>query len=182
MSEKSVAYRYAKSLIDLAEEQKVLDEVNNDMYSLRQTCKENSELLAVLQNPIIRGHKKFAILKEIFADKINPLTLRMFEVLSKKNRETILYAISEQFNHLYNEYKGIEEVQIITTISMSESLKEELKAMLTKKLNKKIHLQEKVNPALIGGFIIKVGNSQIDNSIKNNLQRLKQNFVQKLYN
>ncbi len=181
MSEKTIAYRYAKPLMELALEKSLVDDVNRDMELLRKTCEENDQLRAILRNPIIRGYKKLSILRALFQNRVNQATMSMFEILAKHSREEILYEISQGFTTLYNEYKGIQEVTLTTTVAISESLKAELTAKLAQQLNKTIILQEKVNPELIGGFILEIGNSQIDNSVRAGLQRLKMNFIQKIY-
>jgi F-type H+-transporting ATPase subunit delta len=181
MSEKTIAYRYAKPLMELALEKGLADEVSRDMELLRQVCEDNAQLRAILRNPIIRGYKKFAILKALFENRVNPATMSMFEILAKHSREEILYEISQGFTALYNEYKGIQEVTLTTTVAISAELRAELIAKLSQQLNKTIILAEKINTDLIGGFTLEIGNSQIDNSVRANLQRLKMNFIQKIY-
>jgi F-type H+-transporting ATPase subunit delta len=107
--------------------------------------------------------------------------MSMFEILAKHSREEILYEISQGFTALYNEYKGIQEVTLTTTVAISAELRAELIAKLSQQLNKTIILAEKINTDLIGGFTLEIGNSQIDNSVRANLQRLKMNFIQKIY-
>lgn len=182
MSEQAIAIRYAKPLLELAEEQGVLDKVNDDMQLFKSTVGENSELFFILRNPIVKGYKKLKILRELFGSRVQALTLSIFEIMSRKNRDSVLYDVSKEFIRLYNEKMGIEHVKVQTAIALPEDLKQELKNKLAAQLNKTIILQEVVKPDLLGGFIIHVGNSQIDNTIKNSLQRLKLNFIQKVYN
>ncbi len=182
MSEKAVALRYAQPLLELAQEQKILDKVYEDMRLFKETGDKNPELLAVLRNPIVKGHKKLSILKGLFESKVEKLTVSIFEVMSSKNRNSILHELSKQFIELYYIEKGIQVVKIETSIALSDTLKKELKDKLSKELDKTIILEEQVKPDLLGGFILHIGNSQIDNSIKNSLQRLKLNFIKTVYN
>ncbi|MDX2304055.1 MAG: ATP synthase F1 subunit delta [Microscillaceae bacterium] len=181
MSDTNVAKRYAKPILELAQEQGIVDIVYQDMLLFKKTCDANKELLAVLNNPIIRGYKKFLILKALFQDKVNPLTLSLFEIMGRKNRESVLYSVSQEFAQLYNRYMGIEEVKLTSATPLPDALKQQIKDKLAKELNKTIILEESVSPSLIGGFVIQIGNSQIDSSIKSSLQRLKMNFIQNLY-
>ncbi len=182
MSEAGVAFRYAKPLLELAVEKGLEDAVNDDMKLLKDACEANRELLAVLRNPVIRGFKKFGILKALFADKITPLTLSLFEIMTSKNREDVLFSVSKEFNKLYNTHKGIEEVLLTTSIALPAKLKKALEKKLSDSLKKTVLLEEKIDPSLIGGLIVQVGNSQIDNSIKHSLSRLKNSFGRTLQN
>jgi F-type H+-transporting ATPase subunit delta len=180
MSDITIAYRYAKPLLELAQEKGILEEVNQDMELLKEACEANYEFQAVLKNPIIRGYKKLAILKALFKDKVNPLTMMLFDVIDTRNREEILYTLSVEFTRLYKEHKGIQEVIVETAVALSAAARETLKASLAQQLKKEIELKEVVKPHLIGGMIVKIGNSLIDNSIMNSLKRLKMSFTQNI--
>ncbi len=177
MSEQGVAYRYAKPLLDMSIEQGALEEVNQDMLGVIQLCKENSQLVAVLKNPIIREHKKEKILNALFKDKSHKLTIDLIVLLADKNREGFIEAIAEEFNRMYNTLQNIQKVQFTSTIGLDESTRTSLKDKLTKTTGKKIILEERIDESLLGGFILKIGDNQIDNSIKNSLQRLKNKFA-----
>jgi F-type H+-transporting ATPase subunit delta len=82
MSQSIVAYRYAKSLIDLATETGVVNEVNKDMDLFISVCQENDQLVAVLKNPIVRHSKKLAILKALFLGKVHDVTFSIFTILT----------------------------------------------------------------------------------------------------
>lgn len=181
MSEQAVALRYAHPLFDLAEEQKMTDEVYEDMQLFVETGEKNRELLAVLRSPVIKGHKKMSIIKALFEGKVQKLTMSMFEIMSRKNRDAILYELGREFVKLYQQKKGIQIVRIQTPTPLGEALKKELKEKLTKQLNKTIILKEEIKKDLLGGFILFIGHSQLDNSIKNSLQRLKFNFINTIY-
>jgi F-type H+-transporting ATPase subunit delta len=178
MSETTIAYRYAKPLMDLALEKGILEEVARDMELLKDACDSNYELQAVLKNPIIRGYKKLAILKALFGNLVNPLTLMLFDVIDTRNREEILYTLSTEFIRLYKEHKNIQQVTIVSAVELTDEIRTSIKTKLAKELNKEIELQEEINPNLIGGFILKIGNSLIDNSLLSGLKRLKRNFNQ----
>lgn len=181
MSEQAVALRYAHPLFDLAEEQKMTDKVYEDMQLFVETGEKNRELLAVLRSPVIKGHKKMSIIKALFEGKVQKLTMSMFEIMSRKNRDAILYELGREFVKLYQQKKGIQIVRIQTPTPLGEALKKELKEKLTKQLNKTIILKEEIKKDLLGGFILFIGHSQLDNSIKNSLQRLKFNFINTIY-
>src|ERR1700744_5680406 len=97
MSEITEAIRYAKALIDLAAEQKALEEVNNDMDFFIHTIKANPQLNAVLANPIIYHDKKIKILEGIFGGKVHKVTIEFFKLMVNKSRAEILYPAALEF-------------------------------------------------------------------------------------
>lgn len=179
MSEYRVAIRYAKSLLELAEEQGVLDEVHQDMNLFYEVCKQNRDLVLMLENPIIEHNKKKKILYKIFESKVNKITLLIFDIITRKNREKVLQKVAKEFHHLYNEHKGIEEAKVITAIKLDEDLKKEFKEIIKKISDKEIMLLEEVDKEIIGGFQLKISDRQIDDSVSTKLKELKLKFKQK---
>ena len=169
MAESRVASRYVKSLLGLAVESKTLEEVHNDMQLIDKICVSNKDIVMMLRSPIIKHDKKKIILEKIFKGKVNALSLAIINILTEKNREPLLPAIAKEFHVAYNEFKGISEASVTTTIPVDAQLRGELEKIV-KKLSgsEKIELQEKIDVDLIGGFILNVGDKQIDASIRAN--------------
>lgn len=177
MSIFTVASRYAKSLIELAEEQNNLDAVKLDVEAVISILKSNSELLSVLKNPIIAVDKKQNILAAIFKDKANPLILAFFNIMVSKGRSNILLDIMEEFIREYNEKKGIVKATVTSATVLSETNLAELQSKITQEVNAQVILKNIVDPNLIGGFIVRVGDRQIDVSIAGKLNKLEKHFV-----
>jgi F-type H+-transporting ATPase subunit delta len=182
MADSRAASRYVKSLLGLAVERNVLDQVHQDMLLFSKVVEENREFELVLKNPIIKHDKKREILERLFKGKVNPLTLAIFDIITKKNREPILPAIARGFHNAYNEYKGIGKAIVTTAIPLDESLRNELRDMVRKISHKgEVEMIEKVDPSLIGGFVLNVGDRQIDASMKSKLKALKVTFSHNPY-
>jgi len=177
MADSRVATRYVKSLLGLAVEQGVLEEVHADMQLLDKVCHSNRDFVLMLKSPIVRHEKKKEILTRIFTGKVHKLSMAIIEILTSKNREPILPAIATEFHNAYNVYKGIGKAYVTTTFPIDEKLRNELVGMV-KKLSEmqKVEMEERVDKELIGGFILNVGDRQIDASIKNKLKALKITF------
>ncbi|MGR3812087.1 ATP synthase F1 subunit delta [Jiulongibacter sp. NS-SX5] len=173
MSNSVVAYRYAKALVDLAMEQKVLDPVNDDMGFFIEVCDQNDEFQRVMANPIVRHEKKRAILKNIFENKVNPVTYSIFDVLTKKNRESLIYPIAVEFKKLYDDLNKIERATVITVEPISKEQRAQFSKIVEDATGKKVELVEKIDKDLIGGYVLRVGDTQIDTSIKKKINELK---------
>lgn len=179
MSEYQVTTRYAKSLIGLAEEQNLLEEIKADMSMFVQTLKENSVLNAVLRNPIVPSAKKTKILNEIFKDKVQPATLVFFKIMIDKMRSGILFETALEFVEQYNQIKHIVKASIVSAQALSENNRKGVMAIINNAVGGKVILTEKVDLALIGGFIITVGDRQFDTSISGTLNKLAKEFKHK---
>ncbi len=180
MSEIQVASRYAKSLIDLAREQKVLDKVKSEMDLFIEVGKVNPQLLAVLKNPIISLDKKVAILKDLFADKVQPMVISFFNIMVNKGRAGVLYGTAKEFVNLYNQDKGIVKAKVASAVALTEENKKQLVDVVKAATKGEVILEAKVDPKLIGGFILQVGDRQFDASLNSKLNKLKKEFAQKV--
>ena len=178
MSSKAGA-RYAKSLIDLSTEQNALEEVKNDMVLFEQIVDDNSELEAILKNPIVPLDKKLGILKDVFGSKVHQITNSFLQLVVNKGRSAILFDTAKQFVAQYNANKGIVTAEVTSAIELTDASKAEVISLVKKEMGaKEVIVKEKVNENLIGGFILKVGDKQFDASIASGLNKLKKEFAQ----
>ncbi|MEM1135966.1 MAG: ATP synthase F1 subunit delta [Bacteroidota bacterium] len=177
MSEKRIAVRYAKSLVNLAEEKGFLDEIQADMLLVHNVCKENRQLRVMLKNPVILSHNKRAILDKIFKGKVGELTTKFFKVISRKNRIDVLPAIAGEVISLYNTLKDLQVATVATSIPLTVEMRSKIIKIVEETSGKKALLQETVNEDLIGGFVLRIGDQQIDNSISGKLNKLKIQLV-----
>lgn len=176
MSEFKVASRYAKSLIDLAQEQGNLEVVKQDMEQFVGTLRANGELQAVLKNPIMKQDKKRNILDALFGDKIHPSIVAFFHIMVRKGRAGILYATAREFIREYNEVKGIVHATVVSATKLSATNLDGLRNVIASEINAEVVLRNTVDPSLIGGFVVNVGDKQIDASISGKLNKLKRHF------
>jgi F-type H+-transporting ATPase subunit delta len=182
MADSRATSRYVKSLLDLAIEKNAVEEVHRDMLLFTDVLSKSRPLELLLQNPIIKHDKKLAVLKSLFGGKVHNLTMAFFEIITRKNREPILADVARQFHNAYNEYRGIGKATVTTATPLDDKLRGEIEKLVRQYSDKKqIELDEIVDPDLIGGFILKVGDRQVDASIKSKLKTLKVDFSQNPY-
>jgi F-type H+-transporting ATPase subunit delta len=182
MADSRATARYVKSLLDLAIEKNLVEEVHRDMLFFTDVVSKSRSLDLLLQNPIIKHDKKLAILKSLFGGKVHNLTMSFFDIITRKNREPILKSIAREFHNAYNLYKGIGIASVTTATPLDDKLRSEIEKLVREYSDKKqIELVEKVDPDLIGGFVLNVGDRQVDASIRSKLKTLKVNFSQNPY-
>ncbi|WP_420147068.1 ATP synthase F1 subunit delta [Spirosoma sp.] len=178
MAVATVAARYAKSLLDLAQEKGLTETMHKDMLFFKRTVEQSRPLLLMLKNPIVRAEKKNAIIKAVFANRVDPVTMAFFQIIAKKNREPIMDAIADEFINQYDRLKGIERATIITTVPLTDALRKKFTEMVAKTAGAKtVELEEKIDSKLIGGYILRVGDQQIDGSIRSQLNDLRLQFL-----
>jgi F-type H+-transporting ATPase subunit delta len=182
MASSRVASRYVKSLLELAVEQKALEEIHKDMLMFSATLRNSNELVLMLRSPIIPHEKKRTILEKLLKGKVHRLTLSVVDILTRKNREPLLPEIVHEFHNAYNEHKGVGKANVTTPVQLDASTRKRVEEM-AKKLSGKsiIELEEKVDKELIGGFVLNVGDRQIDASLKSRLKVLKVKFSENPY-
>lgn len=177
MATSRVAERYAKSLIDLAIEKGQLEEVYADMNFLKQLYQQSRELVLVLKSPIIHSDKKQAVLDALTKGRVTPITEGFNRLLIKKGREAGLPEMIEAFITKYKKHKNIHVVHLTSAAPLSETLRNSLVSKVKKELNiENIELNTTVNPDILGGFILKIGDSIIDTSIQSELNAIQKQF------
>lgn len=181
MAESKVSSRYAKSLLDLAVEQHVLEEVKKDMDLFHDTLQANSQLRAVLSSPVIDGDDKQKILLRLFEGKLNKLSLSFFDIMIRKGRETLLYDTAQQFTEQYNTYKGIVKASVTSASALTEEQLDKIGAIIKQITPGDVRLENKIDASLVGGFVLKVGDKQYDASIARKLGVLKQELTSRFY-
>ncbi len=166
------AIRYAKAILDIAHSKGVATEVNIDMEMIATTIKGNAELTAFIQNPTVNVEVKEKALLEVFAGS-NGVTNSLFKLLFENKRFEILADIAKEYNRQFEEMNGMEAATVTTAIPMDAELEAKVLSKILTFSNKKVVIENIVDPAIIGGFILRIGDQQYNASIANRLQVLK---------
>jgi F-type H+-transporting ATPase subunit delta len=177
MSQQTVAYRYAKSLLDLAKEKNVENKVYEDMKLFNQVCDDNHQFYLLLKSPIVSHYDKLTILQKVFTGKVDATSMSIFEIITKKNREEMLPHIAEDYLRQYELLKGIQKAYVTTATPISASQKAEFAKIVADATGKTVEIIEKIDETLIGGYVLTVNDRQIDTSVKTKLNELKVKFM-----
>jgi len=168
-----IATRYAKSLIELAQEKGKLEEVYKDILLLNDSFHVSRELRVFLKSPVIGPEKKLEVLNKLFLTKVNEITGKFIILLTNKGREGYLSEIAESFITQYNVIKNITPVRITSAVKLDKSTIDTLLDGLRKREKiEEVQLTEAIDETLLGGFILLYGDKQIDSSVRSSLQKL----------
>lgn len=177
-----VAYRYARSIFDLARDKGQLKAVQEDMRTVATTVAGSQELKVLLNSPVVKADKKTAILGRVFAGQVGAITSGFMEVLARKGREALLPQVAVAFTELYKQSEGIITAEVTSAVPLSEGARQQVRTLVTDKYpGKSIDITEKVDAHLIGGIVIRVGDEQFDGSVSRRLHDLRRKFSENPY-
>ncbi len=172
--------RYAKSLLDLAAELGKVEEVKGDIEQVLNVIRESREFSILIKSPIISADKKIRIYKEIFKG-LGELTSNFIDIITRKGRESNLEAIASGFLELYRIKNNISRAVITTAVPLSDEQLADIKAKLVENTGQSIQMEEVVDPSIIGGITLRVGDQRYNGSIAYQLEQLRRQFKKNLY-
>lgn len=182
MQNPRLASRYAKSLLDLAVEKNSLEDTLKDVQLMDAVCRSNRDFEMMLRSPVIKGSKKTAIINAVFKETMHPLTRAFIDLMVNKGREANMPEIAVAFIEQYNQLKNIRTVNLTTAAPVSDQVKNNLLGKLGGVMQgSSISLSTKVDPSLIGGFVLETEGKLFDASVKKKLADIRTNIVDNSY-
>lgn len=177
MSNPRVATRYAKSLLDLSIEKGKLEAVYSDMLYLQRLTKESRDFLNLLRSPVVKSDTKAKAVAAVTKGKVSDLTAAFLNLMIAKAREAVLPEIITAFINQYKDRKGIHTVKLTTAAPVSNAVK----AAILEKVKKEegvqtLDLQEVIDPNIIGGFVLQIGDKLVDASVAYDLKNVSRQF------
>ena len=174
-STKSAA-RYAKALLELSQEQNKMDVVESNMLDIVKASNETHDFQVFLNSPIIKADKKVSVMNQLFSN-FDSLSMSFLELITKNGREGLIAEIANSFLVQLKELRGIVPVSITSATPLDSKTKEEILSKLKATINGQLEVEEIIDNALIGGFVIRMGDKQIDSSVASQLKRMKQELT-----
>jgi F-type H+-transporting ATPase subunit delta len=178
MSSARIAGRYAKSLIELAQEEGKLERIFEDIQHFK-SASELRDLALLLKSPIVGPEKKRSIFKALFQDIYDPMSFSFLEIILRKGREMYLPEIADEFVEQYKVINQISTVRLITAAELTPTQLEALKNKIKQSglILDNIELITKVDPNIIGGFVIEIGDKLYDASVIHKLEEMRKAFA-----
>ena len=166
---------YSTALFELCNEQDKLESVYTDFTEFEELManEECRGYLKFLASPLISGKEKAESLNSVFGDKAEALLLDFLCLVAEKNRADKLSEIYSEFRTMYNDKQGLLEVTAVTAQPLTDELRKRLKEKLAASTGRKIVLTEEVDKSIIGGIVVRYGNTELDSSVKTRLDKLK---------
>ena len=175
------AVRYAKSVIQLSIEQDSLELVKADMDLISSTCAVSKDLVLLLESPVVKADKKLAVLNALFGSKLSPLTNSFIKILTEKGRESLIDDIAVAFEDQYLAHKNVLRTVIKSVDGLNDDFKFKVTELVRTAYDKDVEIIEEKDPSLIGGFVLTIGDKQVDASISRKLAELEKEFSRNTY-
>ncbi|HZG71099.1 MAG TPA: F0F1 ATP synthase subunit delta [Chondromyces sp.] len=177
MSTSTVAKRYALALLQIAKEQKQLESMEEELRIVKEVFTNNQELLSILHSPKLTIVKKQELLRGVFAS-LSPYVVNTLLLLTERHREDEIAEVAEAYIQLANEERGIAEATVSSVRPLSDQEVAAISANFAGKVGKKsLRITNVVNPQLLGGIKVRIGNRIYDGSISGKLKRLEKQLA-----
>ncbi|MGD9930668.1 MAG: ATP synthase F1 subunit delta [Mangrovibacterium sp.] len=178
MDQSKITVRYAKAFFDLAKEQQQLGILQQDISIIISLIKESADFRQFLESPVIKTSVKLKLLNSIFEGKINKASLNFLHLVTNNKRESHLLGICRNILSLYRHEQGIKTAVLTSTVALNPDIINNIKKQLEQEFDAQIDLLEKTDSRLIGGFILRIDDQQLDASLSNQLRRVKETLLQ----
>ncbi len=166
----TIAKNYANALIEIEDAGAELDVVS-------EILKSSPDLVSALVSPAIPEAQKSAVIDEVFSKDISPKMVEFLKILINKNRFKEFDGIVAAYKGAIDKTKNIAHVEVVSAVELNDKAKEKITAKLTQKLNKTIQTQWSLNPEIIAGLVVKIGDDVIDASVKSKIDQLEKALV-----
>ena len=176
MANNSHVNKYAKVLFNTAIKSNMASDVREGLSSIIKIAKSIPEFNHILFTKHTSGSDKKNILSNVLKGKINSLSLELLMILIENDEVQLIEDITNKYNHLMNANSSEVDVSITSNTELSKDKLNSIKDSLAKKLDKQINIKNDVDGNLIGGVQLRIGNTIIDNSLSNKLNKLKNNL------
>jgi F-type H+-transporting ATPase subunit delta len=170
------ALRYAKAILNLAKETNTDSLVNDNMKFIAGTIAGSSDLKRMLKSPVIKAADKRKVLTALFGEKVDTIIKGLFNLLEENKRMMMLEVIAKQYSIIYDYDKNIQVAKVTTAVALTKELEDKIQAKIVEITGNSAGIENIVNPTILGGFILRVGDVQYDASISNQLNQLRREF------
>lgn len=174
----AIARLYAQAMLEVAEERGEADGLLEELEGLGAYVEESPAFLEFLQSPLVDTGDRSASLEQVFRGRASDLLTDSLGVLNKKGRLGFLPAIVEAYRREYLEHRGFVEVHVTSAVQLSAGLRQRLQQVAERFTGKRVNMLEEVDPAILGGLVVQVGNTKLDGSAARNLEKLSDSLAE----
>lgn len=174
----AVGARYAEALYEIAKREKAVDTIEQELQAVDAIIRENRDLQKILYHPRVTPEDKKSLLSDLLSGKISAVTMEFLKLLVERQREQFLSDIVSYYTNLANKARNVAEAGVSSAVDLTAEEKQLLADLLNKLTGKKVETSYKVDPSLIGGIVVRIGDRVIDGSIRTRLTTLREHLRQ----
>ncbi len=177
MREESVARRYAAALFEQAQRGGNVAVVGDELALAAQTVAQTGTLRALLGQPLVTEERKKLALRNAFGDRVSAPVLAFLDLLVDKRRIGLLPEVQREFARRVLEYRNIAHARAVTAVPLSPEQTAALERSLEARTGKDILLETAVDPSVLGGVLVRIGDTVLDGTVRGNLERLREQLL-----
>ena len=171
-----IAQVYSRSLFEVAKDQDKLDAIRDQLGEFTDALNDNRELQVFLFSPYFSTVEKKEGLHKVL-DGADPAFQNFLDLLVEKHRMPTLFRIRRQFEERWQEENRLLPVSVTSAIELDDETVEQISSRIAEQTDRKIELTTDVNPEILGGIVLRVGNSILDASIRNRLEQVRRQLA-----
>ena len=181
MKDPIVARRYAAALFEVARRDDAIDVVWADLTAIERELQSSSSLRDVLLHPLATQERKIYFADKAFGDRVSAATLSFLKLLVRKNREALIDLCIAEYRELVEALHNQVDAEASSAIPLTESQSSSLVSSLQVMTGKSVNLSQKIDPSVIGGVVVRIGDTIIDGSLRGRLRRLEEQLLGATY-
>jgi ATP synthase F1 delta subunit len=172
-----IAQVYARSLFQVAKERDVLDEVHDQLTEFADALNSNRDLAVFFFSPYFSGQEKKEGLKRAVTGA-DPFLMNFLEALIERHRMPVIFRIRARFEELWDEERRLLPVEVTSSVELDKGTVDSIGERIGEQTGRTVELSSKVDPEILGGIVLRVGNFVLDASIRNRLNQLRKQVAQ----
>lgn len=169
-----VAKRYAKALFEVASQQSIVAQVEEELKGILQVIRENADYGKLLEHPNISTADKLGLLKQAFEGKVSAAVLNTLQLLVERRRESVLEDLVDSYVKVANEALGQANATVVSAYPLTAEESQQIAEQFGQLTGKQIRVENVVNRSLLGGIQVRIGDRLYDGSLSGKLQRFQQ--------
>jgi ATP synthase F1 delta subunit len=167
-----IAEVYARALFEVAKERDILDEIHDDLGAFTKALDENRELAVFFFSPYFSSEEKKNGLERAVTGA-DPIFMNFLETLLERHRMPVIFRMRARFEQLWDEEKKLLPVEVTSPVELDKEIVQSIGKRIGEQTGQKVELSTKVDPDILGGLVVRVGNYVLDASIRNRLNQLR---------
>lgn len=172
----SVASRYGLALYSLALEENKIDSWQKDVKTLKSIFEKNTDFIMILGSSFLSLEERIEILEKTLVG-VDRSIVALIDVIMENNRTDLILDVFESFNSYCNQYRGVSEGLIYSTLKLDQTVIDQIEKKISKIENNKVELKNVIDPSLIGGVKIVIKDRIYDGSIKHSIEMMKKDLL-----
>lgn len=168
---------YAETLLQVAQDEGRVDAIADEAEAMRAVLRDTPKLSAFLESPRIGRETKKAVLRAALEGRVSETTVHFLEVVIERDRIELLEPILAELSALVGELRNEQRVVVTSAVPLTQALREQLRSTLARATGRGIVLRERIDPSLMAGVVVQVGDTLIDGSVRTRLQNLRERLL-----